>query len=92
MRYKVIKGERQMTDMQTIRQPLRKARVIMLDGRCIATNHFGPCGLDHLNLWGWVSAAIAAECECSADDVHCVETVDGDFISADNLIVAYLED
>jgi hypothetical protein len=85
-------GEHEMTATQTIRQPVQKVRVMTIDGRCIASNHYGAYGINRLNRWTWIQEAIAAECECSMDDVGCIETDEGDFFTADGLIVAYLED
>ena len=67
------------------------AYLMLLDGRCLATNHYGPCGLSHLNQWGWVCGYITREFDCDENAVSCVETDDGDFIAVDGLIIGYLD-
>jgi hypothetical protein len=66
---------------------IRFAYLILTDGRCIGSNHFGPCGLDHLNQWDWIVGHLISEFGCNADDVSCVETDEGDRIAVNGKIV-----
>ena len=65
--------------------------LMLLDGRCIATNHMGECGLSRHNQWNWVIEHITAAYECEPEDVTCEETDTGDYIAVNGLIVGYLD-
>jgi hypothetical protein len=58
--------------------------------RCIASNHYGDCGLTHMNKWAWVVGNLINETGCNPDSVHCVETDEGDKITIDGKVAAYL--
>lgn len=47
---------------------------------------------NHISLsrrWSWIAEHIALNFECHVDDVDCIETDDGDVITADGKPVAY---
>lgn len=72
-------------------RPTGFAYLISLDShQTFASNHYGDCGLNSSNQWGWIADMVAHQFECSPDDVHCIETDDGDQFTVDGKAVAYL--
>lgn len=69
---------------------IRFAYLMSLDGRCIATNHYGECGLNRHNQWAWIVGYMVNEFGCDPDNVYCIETDEGDRITVDGEPVAYL--
>ena len=57
-----------------------------LTKRCYASAQF----TDLTNRWPWIKETVASyEC-CSTDDICCIETDDGDKITAQGRIVAFV--
>lgn len=44
-----------------------------------------------LAAWPWVQDTVAAEYGCHPDEVRCIETDDGDRVTANGRIVAYVK-
>lgn len=75
------------------RMPAKHAYLMVIEGdRCIASNHYGDCGLTVWNVFTWAARHLSAEFECDVDDVCCIETDDGDRFTVNGMIVAYLAD
>ena len=74
-----------------LKTPIRVGYLMLLDGRCIASNHYGDCGLSRHNQWPWIVGHMISEYGCDENEVSCVETDTGDFIAVDGLIVGYLD-
>lgn len=55
--------------------------------RCIASASFTD---PLLYRWPWVQHVVAAQYECDPEAVGCIETDDGDKITAAGEVVAYL--
>jgi hypothetical protein len=73
-------------------RPTSYAYLIRLEDRgCFASNHYGDCGLNWSNQWGWIADSVAKEFECSADDVNCLETDDGDVLTVNGKPVAFVQ-
>jgi hypothetical protein len=65
--------------------------LLHLDGRPFARTAFLP-GAGPSAAWEWIAETVAAECDCSAEDVHCAETEEGgDLITVDGLPVYMVE-
>lgn len=79
----------------TKRPQTRFAYVFVESGihvRCIGTNHYGDCGLNHLNQWAWIVGLMVNEFGCDPDAVHCEEGEDGEeFITIDGKRVGRVE-
>lgn len=56
-----------------------------LTGRCLGSLWHRGIG----TKWDWIAATVASEYGCSADDVDCIETDDGDKITVNGVVVAY---
>lgn len=56
-----------------------------LTGQCLGSIGYSGTG----TRWEWIRARVAGEYGCEPDDVNCIETDDGDKITAGGRIVAY---
>lgn len=72
----------------------RFAYLILTDGRCIGTNHYGDCALNHTNEWAWIVGHMVDEFGCDPDAVHIEEggeSDEHDWITIDGTRVGYLK-
>jgi hypothetical protein len=79
--------------LATIRKPTKFAYLMVNEGprvRCVGSNFYGDCGLNHTNQWAWIVGHMISEFGCEPDDVSCVETDDGDKIAVAGKIVGEL--
>lgn len=53
---------------------------------------FAQTIIGYFDCWNWICETVADEFECSADDVDCIETDDGDLITALGVPVARSEE
>ena len=71
----------------------RFAYLMLLDNRCIASNHYGECGLNHRNKWSWIVGALVQEFGCDPESITIIEMNENeprDLISINGDPVAYL--
>lgn len=63
--------------------------LLHLDGRLFATAGFLPG--DPGAAWAWIRSIVAAELECSEDDIRCGESDDGDTVCVEGVPVYLVE-
>lgn len=64
--------------------------LMLIDGRCLASNVRGEVGINRHNQWAWIVGNIVGEFGCNPEAVTCIETDDGDKIAVDGKPVAEL--
>ena len=62
--------------------------LMLIEGRCLASNVRGEVGINSRNQWAWVVGNIVGEFGCDPDAVTCLQTEDGDKIAIDGVPVA----
>ena len=55
--------------------------LMLIDGRCLASNVYGEFGINRHNQWSWIVGMIVGEFGCDPEAVTCLETEDGDMIA-----------
>ena len=55
--------------------------LMLIEGRCLASNVRGEVGINSKNQWAWIVGAMVNEFGCDPDDVSCLETDEGDLIA-----------
>lgn len=64
--------------------------LMLIEGRCLASNVRGEFGINRHNQWAWIVGYIVGEFGCAPEAVTCIETDDGDKIAVDGRPVAEL--
>ena len=88
-------NQHSLRQFKSARRPAADAPMVfcyimdVLTNRCIGSAGFTDF-ITH--RWPWVQHTVAGQYDCSPDDVHCIETDDGDRITARGEVVAYLAD
>jgi len=62
--------------------------LMLIKGRCLASNVRGEVGINRHNQWSWIVGAIVGEFGCAPEAVTCIETETGDQIAVDGKPVA----
>lgn len=62
--------------------------LMLIEGRCLASNVRGEVGINRHNQWSWIVGHIVGEFGCAPESVTCIETEDGDRICVDGKPVA----
>lgn len=70
-------------------QMLSHVHLLHLDGRPWASAGFLPG--DPGAAWAWIAETVAAELECSEEDVHAGESEEGDTVTVDGIPVYMVE-
>jgi hypothetical protein len=73
---------------------MHTATLTLLDGRRLATNHYGSAGLTMQNVWNWVVGHLAAEFSCEPDEISIIESNDDearDLIALRGSPIAFIE-
>lgn len=57
--------------------------LMLIEGRCLASNVRGEVGINRHNQWAWIVGNIVGEFGCAPEAVSCVESDEGDLIAVD---------
>ena len=55
--------------------------LMLIEGRCLASNVRGEVGINSRNQWSWIVGNIVGEFGCDPEAVTCLETDEGDMIA-----------